>query len=652
MALLIGNDSYQETPLRNAVNDAQALGLALKDLGFEVEIVTNADLRKADQAVDRFIHKLRETSVAVFFYAGHGIQVDGANYLLPTDFTAEAEADAKYRAQSASEILDRIQRTHARTAILVLDACRNNPFRIGSRAFQGGLATMSAGRGTFIAFATGSGQTASDSAEAGGHGLFSACLLESLTIPDLGLSQLFDQTRARVYSRSDGKQLPWSANSMVSPFIFRDLSSQLRKAEAIHAQAEAELAAAMRDRGELQRQLGAEAAQQQERMLREKLAAHQLEVTRLSTEKARHQRLAEELDLLAAENAAQSQQRELERRQTEAQIAQLQARLAKEAGVAQVEQAKAMNMAEAIRDRRLIEEQLGALRARVQEAGAQAAQAVAQRYEGTLGALAARKTKDPFETSATHRDRVAALDAEIAITLKTRSLETDQAASLADRAGAALIRELEARLKRLQEAEFDLPDLQIDKLAYDPDARTFSIHLRSGDMLLAEGVEAGLAKDWFAHRSYLRVGGRGPYSESGPDARFRFALVDPALPAPTTFRLEPAPTRVKVSLRVGSSNPMGEGYKVFVDGQLTKRIVQEPEHGFWSAASKHELELLLSPGPHQLRIIEVSTGERYFEDFKFPVELTSWLEYLVTVKFHTVTSPSLTVAGQLPAQFR
>src|SRR5262245_47790935 len=159
LALVIGNDTYPKSPLRNARNDARAVSGVLRELGFAVVTQTDADQAHLTKAVDDFVKRLSKGSVALVFYAGHGIQVGGENFLLPVDFKATDEADVPHTAYSASRLYDRMAESGADLPILILDACRDNPFRT-SRSSSRGLAVMSSNRrtgGGVIAFSTRAG---------------------------------------------------------------------------------------------------------------------------------------------------------------------------------------------------------------------------------------------------------------------------------------------------------------------------------------------------------------------------------------------------------------------------------------------------------------------------------------------------------------
>jgi len=218
-ALAIGNNAYRRGVLKNAANDARGVAVALREVGFTVDVVTDAGLARMEEAVDRFVALLKPGDVAVFYYAGHGVQVDGENYLIPTDFNGKDETDIKFGSRSASWIQEKLDRTGAQLKILILDACRTNPFRI-KRSLEGGLAQMQGGRGSFIAFATAAGKVADDN-PASGHGLFTQHLIETLHEPGLTLDGVFNQVRTAVDRDSGHEQLPYIYSGVIGEFYFR-----------------------------------------------------------------------------------------------------------------------------------------------------------------------------------------------------------------------------------------------------------------------------------------------------------------------------------------------------------------------------------------------------------------------------------------------
>ena len=216
LALVVGNDAYTEqSVLRNAVNDARAVASALGEVGFAVTRVENANRARLTSALSSFAGSLRGDDVALFYFAGHGVQVDGANYLMPTDYAGQTSAALRFDAVSASDVQEMLR--PAQVAMLVFDACRNNPYR-GVRGGTG-LAPMEA-RGTLIAYAAGAGEVASDGPGAS-NGLFTSKLVEALREPGLTASALFMQVRREVVEASAEEQWPAVYNDLLSDFVFR-----------------------------------------------------------------------------------------------------------------------------------------------------------------------------------------------------------------------------------------------------------------------------------------------------------------------------------------------------------------------------------------------------------------------------------------------
>lgn len=222
IALVIGNNDYDGAPLVNAVNDARAMGQVLRDAGFILEVVENVDLLALEQVADRFVRRVGPGDVALFYFSGHGFQIDGQNLLIPIGFQAEDEIVAKHRAFPVDLLRQRMERAGAQLQIMILDACRDNPFR-SARGLGGGLAAMEGGRGTFIAFATAPGKTAADIARSSGRpglGLFTGHLVEALEQPGLDLGEIFDRVRQRVDADSGQRQTPWTQSSVIGDFYF------------------------------------------------------------------------------------------------------------------------------------------------------------------------------------------------------------------------------------------------------------------------------------------------------------------------------------------------------------------------------------------------------------------------------------------------
>ena len=153
IALVIGNSAYKSAPLRNPAKDAQSMSAVLRGLGFEVTLVKDASLRQMQQAILAFGQKLQQGGVGLFYYAGHGLQSRGQNYLIPVDAEIDSEAAVRVAAVPVDLVTDQMGDAANRINLIILDACRNNPFERSLRGGSRGLAAVDAARGTLIAYA-------------------------------------------------------------------------------------------------------------------------------------------------------------------------------------------------------------------------------------------------------------------------------------------------------------------------------------------------------------------------------------------------------------------------------------------------------------------------------------------------------------------
>ncbi len=219
LALVIGNSDYQDKPLRNPVHDATALAAWLGQHGFTVTMKTDTTRRQLKQAIRDFGKKLRGGGVGLFYFAGHGMQIGGHNYLLPVDVEIDSESDVEFEAVDAGMVLGKMADAGNGFNIVILDACRDNPFSRGFRSgFRSGLARMNAPAGSFIAYATKPGSVAADGK--GPHSPFTGALLLSLKQPGLTIEQLFKRVRIQVIEQTDNSQVPWESSSLVGDFYF------------------------------------------------------------------------------------------------------------------------------------------------------------------------------------------------------------------------------------------------------------------------------------------------------------------------------------------------------------------------------------------------------------------------------------------------
>jgi hypothetical protein len=220
IALVIGNGAYPSAPLKNPINDARAMAAALRTLGFEVMARENASQKDMNRAVSEFDQRLAGGGVGLFYYAGHGVQVRGRNYLIPVDAEISSENSVRNESIDVDQILDVISSGKNALNLVILDACRNNPFERRFRAGAvGGLAQVEAPKGALIAYATAPGKVAADGD--GANGLYTAELLRAIEQPGLRVEDVFKRVRARVAALTDDLQIPWEASSLVGDFYFR-----------------------------------------------------------------------------------------------------------------------------------------------------------------------------------------------------------------------------------------------------------------------------------------------------------------------------------------------------------------------------------------------------------------------------------------------
>jgi len=218
IALIIGNGAYKSNPLKNPVNDAGDIADALQELDFNVMLKINADHRTMKKAIRRFGKKLRSGGVGLFYFAGHGLQVKGRNFLIPIGADIEAEADIEFEAVDAARVLAQMDDAGNKLNIIILDACRDNPFARSFRSGSRGLAKMDAPTGSILAYATSPGSVAADGQ--GRNGLYTSVLLKHMMVPGLTIEKMFKQVRIDVVNDSGDKQVPWESSSLTGDFYF------------------------------------------------------------------------------------------------------------------------------------------------------------------------------------------------------------------------------------------------------------------------------------------------------------------------------------------------------------------------------------------------------------------------------------------------
>lgn len=220
-ALVIGCSAYKfASPLVNPLNDANGMEVVLKRLGFEVIKSIDPSQRELKIVIDDFGNNLKGSDIGLFYFAGHGVQVKGLNYLIPIDANLTSEKIVEYDCVEAGRVLAHMEDARTSVNLIVLDACRNNPFERswGRGIGQRGLATMSAPKGSLIAYSTAPGTTASDGL--GSNGLYTEALLNHIHGKGTPVNTMFQKVRLEVMEKSKETQIPWEATSLTADFYF------------------------------------------------------------------------------------------------------------------------------------------------------------------------------------------------------------------------------------------------------------------------------------------------------------------------------------------------------------------------------------------------------------------------------------------------
>ncbi|MEP6548513.1 MAG: caspase family protein [Gammaproteobacteria bacterium] len=236
IALIVGNGHYAASPLTNPVHDAELIAKTLTSLGFEVQLATDstqAQMKRAIQAFGATLDKAGSNSVGLFFYAGHGLQLNGRNYLIPVGANIDRDADVEIEAVSADWVLEQMRYARNRLNFVILDACRNNPFARSFRSADHGLAAMDAPAGVLIAYSTAPGEVAADGN--GTNSPYSEALAHAMTAGGEPAELMFKKARAEVRRATSNRQTPWESSSLTGEDFYFAASRATVPATAANA---------------------------------------------------------------------------------------------------------------------------------------------------------------------------------------------------------------------------------------------------------------------------------------------------------------------------------------------------------------------------------------------------------------------------------
>jgi len=217
VALVIGNSDYKEAPLKNPVHDAEDIASSLKKSGFQVIKLTNSTKAQIKAGVRKFESQISKGHVGLFFFAGHGIQVNGENYIVPIGASIYKKYDIDDQCIKLSYILGAMEMAENKMNIIILDACRNNPFR-SYRSSMSGLSKMDAPTGSILIYSTAPGRAAEDGS--GRNSTFTTSFLKYLKVPNISLTSMLMKVRKDVMIQSGNTQVPWESSSLTSDFYF------------------------------------------------------------------------------------------------------------------------------------------------------------------------------------------------------------------------------------------------------------------------------------------------------------------------------------------------------------------------------------------------------------------------------------------------
>lgn len=216
IALIIGNDGYKFGKLDSPVNDARMISTVLKEFGFEIILLENASKQLMIDEVNRFVAELTKTgATGLFYFAGHGVQNKGKNYILPVDAKVRNADEIESTSYDIQSLLDKFKVANNGMNILILDACRDNPFSANEKT--SGLAAVDGPPGTIVAFATAPGKVAIENND---NGIYTKRLLENIRIPGMQIESIFKKIRADVIADTNGSQVPWENTSLIKDFYF------------------------------------------------------------------------------------------------------------------------------------------------------------------------------------------------------------------------------------------------------------------------------------------------------------------------------------------------------------------------------------------------------------------------------------------------
>lgn len=534
IALVIGNASYKESPLKNPVNDAIDTADVLKKCGFEVILKTNANQLHMEKAVREFSDRLKDGGIGLFYFSGHGVRVEGINYLIPVGSNIHDESDMKSKAVSANYILGKMDRGRNGMNIMILDACRNNPYIRSFRSPKKGLAMMDAPEGSLIVYATSPGKTAADGP--GRNGIYTYHLLKMIKNTNFEIMLLLRKVRKNVMDETYDKQIPWESSSLLGNFYFFFIDKQLEKLKAENLKLQSEIKDLERQIKEFEKIKAEEEireAARKEEELKIILKAKLLEEEILLKAKEIQERLEQEEKRLAQEWEEKMEKRARERAAVEERLRKLREELDEKKRKLKIIKKEVMSIDTARKEVEMLEAKIKNIVSIVTQKKGKALKQLEGDYNPIIEKLKNKPIppKDQFETTADYEARAKKHQANIEALEKSYKADYKDIQNKYENEITIRTKIYKDQINELKNRKYTVERLKVELLNYNPDNELY--HVKLTDAIKNHwyyhlSIDRVKAKRLYGRKEWLKAEGYYPNLE---DTTFllQVVIIDPIL---------------------------------------------------------------------------------------------------------------------------